>query len=730
MQKEAGPSMLYMSTFPPRECGIATFTQDLLNAIDRKISPLIKSDILAMNRNGVNIYNYSKKVSSQISDTDMNDYVESALKINSDPSIKLVNIQHEYGIFGGEYGDYLSAFLEILEKPSILTLHSVLPSPNDQLKKVTQSICNKVNEIVVMTNKAKLILEEFYGIKTKINIIPHGIHSVPFESQTKEKIVLGLQNRIVLSSFGLLSEGKGYEYVIEALPEVVKRFPNLIYIIVGETHPNIRKKEGEKYRNFLSEKIESLGLQKHVKFYNKYAPLSELIQYLRATNIYMFANLDPNQVTSGVLSYALGSGRAVIATPILHAKDAIKHEETGMLVDFKQPKQFEQAILALLENKQLRKNIEKNVYHSTRSHTWSNVAAAYTKIFKEYLGITDPQIRNLPKINTSHLQKMTDDFGIIQFAEQTTPLLNSGYTLDDNARALIASSMHYQKYREFDQLKLIRTYLDYINYVQDDDGRLHNMVNIKRVIDKKNWSQDAHGRAIWALGHLISSDSLPKDFKREAEFTLAKALPMVSEIHSPRALAFTISGLHLYNKEKKSEVIISNIKKLGDELVGQYKANSKDDWHWFEPYLTYSNSKLSEALLHTYEATREPHYLEFALESLEFLISKTFNKDTFAPIGHRGWYKKEGQKALYDQQPIDVSYMVQTLILAHKVTQKERYKDLALNAFQWFLGKNSKNQMVYNEDTGGCHDGLGEGTINLNQGAESTVSYLIARLSL
>ncbi len=728
MKKEADNCILYMATYPPRECGIATFTKDISDSIDRIFFPALRSKILAMNNNGTNIYNYPKKVILQISDTELSDYLNMARKINLTRNIKLINIQHEFGIFRGEYGEYLLPFLEIVKKPIIITFHSVLQSPNDKLKKVVQEIAKRVEAIIVMTKKAVEILQEDYNLKTKIYVIPHGIPNVTFESQKREKANLGLRNKIILSSFGMIGPGKGYEYAIESLPQVIKKFPNFLYLIIGETHPLIRKREGERYRNLLDAKIKELKLEKNVKFYNKYVTLDEIIRYLKATDIYLSTSNDPNQITSGTLVYAMGVGRAIISTPFLHAKDIIT-ENRGRLVEFEKPDSYANAIIELLSNESQRREMEKNAYHYTRHMTWHNVAAAYGRVFKDIMQKEGIAIQELPKINIKHLVRLTDDFGILQFASQSAPDINSGYTLDDNARALLTCTMHYERFNEYKQLKLIKRYLDYINYVKNSDGKLYNFVDRNKKIEKK-WSEDAHGRALWALGYLLSIENIPKDIRNKAENLFLETLPATSIMKSPRAIAFTIIGLYYYNRNKKSAYIERNIKKLADFLVDLYKGTAKKDWQWFEQYLTYSNSKLPEALFYAYDATKNSEYLEIAEASFNFLISKTFEKDTFIPIGQRGWYFKGKERAYFDQQPIDAGYTVQSLITAYRITQNEKYKDYAINAFQWFLGKNMLQQTVYNIQTGGCHDGLGENSINLNQGAEATVSYLIARLSL
>lgn len=722
-------TILFMGTYPPRECGIATFTRDLETAVGKRMASSGKTEIVAMNRNDVNIYNYPKKVKYEVNDTDLNDFIEVAEKINAREDVKVVCIQHEFGLFGGEWGDHLLMFLEKIEKPVIVTFHSVLPSPNDKLIRVVRGIGKKADEIVVMTESGVDILRNVYGLENKINVIPHGIPTTSFDDQTKAKEELGFSDKIILSSFGMVSQNKGYEYIIEAMPAVVKKFPNVLFLIVGETHPNIRKEFGEEYRNQLVEIIKKHKLEKHVKFYNKYLTLDEIIQYLKATDVYLCGGVNPDQITSGTLVYAMGCGRAVISTPFIHAKDVVQPQR-GMLAKFENPKSFSEAILKMLENPEMRKSMETHAYHQTRYMTWPNVALRYCEMFKNYLNIESEEAKALPLINTAHLDKLTDRFGIIQFSNQSVPDPVSGYTLDDNARAMLVCAKHYEKFKEYKQLKLIRTYLNYMKYVQEKDGKLYNFVDKSKKVDYKQWSEDAQGRAIWALGYLIASPNIPSDFKREAKEIFSKAVNAAAEINSPRAISFTIQGLCSYNEVIGLSEIKEKICSFADKLVSLYEANSKDNWNWFEGYLTYGNSKLSEAMFHAYAATLKEKYLDVAKESLNFLMSETFKDNIFVPIGQKGWYEKGGQRQFYDQQPIEAAYMIEALILAYKTTKEEEYRQKAFQTFKWFTGENTLKQVVYNETTGGCHDGLGEQTININQGAESTLAYLLARLNM
>ncbi|MFH1422357.1 MAG: glycosyltransferase [Planctomycetota bacterium] len=510
---------------------------------------------------------------------------------------------------------------------------------------------------------------------------------------------------------------------------MVKEFPELVYLIVGETHPIVRKNSGEEYRNKMIERVKELGLENNVKFYNKYLTLDEIILYVKAADIYISPSQNPNQITSGTLAYAMGCGRAVVSTPFLHAKDIVT-ENKGILAEFENPSSFAKGILEILRNPEKRKSMESHAYHETREMTWPNVAVKYCKLFDSCLHLESEETRALPKINTAHLSRLTDNFGVIQFSKQWTPDPTSGYTLDDNARALLVCVKHFEKFKEYKQLNLMKTYLNYIKYVQNKNGKLYNLVTKDKEIDENSWSEDAQGRTIWALGFLINAPHIPADFKREAQEILIWAINSAEKIQSPRAAAFTIQGLCCYNNSMNSDKIKARIGKLADFLVERYNESSNEGWKWFEKYLTYANSKLCEALFYAYKATQKEKYLKIAEESLQFLIKETFEGNMFVPIGQDGWYAEMGKKKIYDQQPIEAAYMVDALIEAYRTTKEDIYRQRAFQAFRWFTGDNTKGQVVYNETTGGCCDGLGERTININQGAESTLAYLLARLSM
>jgi hypothetical protein len=526
----------------------------------------------------------------------------------------------------------------------------------------------------------------------------------------------------------MLGPGKGYEYVIDSLPKVVEKYPSVLYLIIGETHPHIREREGERYRKFLKRKIRKLGLENHVKFYDRYHTLSEIIKFLHATDIYICSNTDPNQATSGTLVYALGCGKAVISTPFLHAKEMLE-KSSGILAEFSNPDSFAQAILRILSDHKLKTKLEESAYSCTRNMIWTNVALSYMNLFKRYAEMPHAHSK-IPKIKLNHLITLTDNFGIIQFAKKTKPDIKSGYSVDDVARALIACSMYIDKIGKDSVLKFMPIYLDFIEYIQDKDGKFFNFVDMYGKADYIHWSEDAHGRTMWALGQVVSNSKISEDLRKRAQGLFIKGLEQAKGMKSPRAVSFTIQGLYSYNLAFPSKSNLNIIRSLADHLVSIYGDNSSKDWNWFEQYLTYANGKLPESLFYAYLATKEKRYLKIAEASLEFLSKVTSKGSTFHPIGHDGWYMRNGHRAHFDQQPIETSSMVQCFSLAFKVTGKKKYKTKTKTTFSWFLGKNRLKRTIYDETTGGCHDGLGSEAINLNQGAESTLVYLIARLSL
>jgi len=727
MVKDKIGNILHVGTYPPRECGIATFTKDLTDALNLKFNPEVKSKITAIN-DSTNFYNYKKNVLFQIDQTNREDYINLAHKINIDPKITLVHLQHEFGIYGGSAGRYIVDFLNRLEKPILTTLHTVVPRPNLAMRETLVDIVDKSYAVIVMSNKAQKILGKNYKINiSKINVIPHGVPQVPFVSPGIAKRKLGLAGKIVLSTFGMLNPNKGIEYAISALPSVLKKFPNLIYLVIGATHPVVRKKTGEDYRNFLRDKVDALGLTKWVKFYNKYISLNEIIDYLQATDIYISPTLDQFQTVSGTISYALGCGRPVISTASTYAKEVVTRN-SGKLVKFRDSESISGAILTLLSKSQSLIETSQSAYANTRQMTWANVATSHFDLYKKYTRLKVFETK-FPKIKLLHLKRLSSDFGIWQFARFTRPDKKYGYCLDDNTRALIVACMYYKYSKQKFVLDLVNTYLSFIGFCQTKNGKFHNFINSKRIFYDKIGSEDSFGRAIWALGYCASQKKLPRKIRISAENLLKRSIGMIDKIKSLRARSFIAAGIYHYNQKPNKSKFSKIIKKFADHQMKLYREIFSTKWKWFENQLTYSNSKLIDTLLYEYLLSKKERYLSTALECLKFLKSITISRKYFSPIGQSGWYVRGGKRSHFDQQAEDTSSMASTLLLAYKITRNRQYLEDATAVFNWFLGKNSLRQMIYDEVTGGCFDGLGKYSVNLNQGAESTISYLLARLT-
>jgi len=730
--KKKSPSnntVLYLSTFPPRECGIATFTQDLTEAMDKWFNPAVKSSIVALNETPFNFYRYGKKVVNDIPANNLEHYVALAQHINERDDVKLVNIQHEFGLFGGEWGDYLIPFLQVVKKPVVTTFHSVLPNPTDHLMNVVRFICEKSAAVIVMNSLSKETLSQTYGIpKSKIFLTSHGIPDTTLEPSEKYKELLGLKGKLVLSTFGLLSRDKGIEYALRALPRVIRRFPHVIYLVLGATHPVVRRQEGEAYRNFLVREVEQLKLRGHVKFYNKYLSLDEVITYLKATDLYISPTVTKVQSVSGTLAYALGCGRPVVATSTEYSKYLVR-KDFGVLVKCRNSHAIANAILELLRDEKRLKSMCKQAYEATRYMTWSNVAGQYFRLYAKIANIKSEE-KKLPEVKLDHLRRLTDSFGIIHHARYSKPEKRFGYSMDDNARALIAVIKYYcnSAEKEKEVLSLMETYLKFIKFVQRAGGSFANIVSSRRKRDGTK-DEDVQGRGVWALGYAASCNGIPHAMRKEAERMFFKALDAIRHISSPRATAFAMTGLYYYLKQFPRPKVAKIFRKLADRQVELYKNTASPDWQWFEDHLTYSNSKLPESLFYAYDITKRKKYLDIAVTSLKFLSRITFEPRYYSPIGQNGWYFRYGKRAYFDQHPEDVAAMVETKLVAYKITGDSVHLNDAIKAFRWFLGRNYLEQMMYNENTGGCHDGLGKEGINLNQGAESTISYLLARLA-
>jgi glycosyltransferase involved in cell wall biosynthesis len=726
--KQDLPEIIFITSFPPKVCGIATYSEDLVKSLQNKFGKSFKAIICPIETEDEH-YDYAIKTPYHLNSSDYDSYIQLANQINSNDHIELVMLQHEFGFFSNTKNG-LSKLLQALEKDIVTTFHTVLPNPDFEIRKQVQEIARYSKSIIVMTGISATILSEEYGVaRDKINIIPHGTHLLPWTDKTALKYKYDLKDKKVLSTFGLLGSGKNIETTLRALPEIIAEHPDVLFLIIGKTHPGIIKNDGEEYRISLEKIVRELHLEKNIRFVNEYLPLEELLEYLQLTDIYLFTSKDRNQVVSGTFSYAISCGCPIISTPIPHALEVLT-EDTGIIIGFESPEQLANAVKEVFKDEEMQDKLSSNALKKMAPTAWENSSILHASLFQK-LGSKRIQLQySLPKVNLSHIQNMTTEFGMIQFAKINIPDIDSGYTLDDNARAMIAICEHFGQTGDEEDLKLIAIYLDFIEFCQQPDGSFLNYVNEDKEFTPQNYEtnlEDSNGRAIWALGYLLSKrNTLPEKMLKKAEKIIQKNLPFAEKIYSTRAMAFIIKGLYY----QKSEQNIPILNLLATRLEKMYRHESQDNWQWFESYLTYGNSVIPEAMLCAWISTGNKIYKKIALESFQFLLSKIFLEDSIRVISNKGWLQKHEIKKKSDggEQPIDVAYTVLALSMFKKYFESDQYPEMMQNAFNWFLGKNHLNQIIYNPATGGCYDGLEEKNVNLNQGAESTVSYLMARL--
>lgn len=736
--KTPNGDIYFISTYPPRNCGIATFTNDLSRAVGEEIGSK-HIHIVAMN-NRPDGYEYPKEVAFEISQNQIHDYRLAAEYINLS-NAKVVSLQHEFGIFGGEKGIYITHLLSNLKKPVVTTLHTVIKEPEDGYKRVLVEIARLSQRLVVMSHQAIEILQEVYNIpEEKIRFIHHGVPDVSFVDPNFYKDRFNVEGRFVILTFGLLNPNKGIETVIDALPKVVEKHPNVAYIVLGATHPEVKKQHGESYRLSLQRKVEELGLEKYVFFHNRFVTFEELCEFIGASDIYITPYLSKEQITSGTLAYAVGMGKAVISTPYWYAEEMLK-EGRGKLVDFNNPKMMANAIIELIENEKERHAMRKRAYEFGRNMTWRCVARSYVDVFREAMGVYERKTElyaiktrfvpqdSVPEINMEHLFRLTDDTGIIQHSSYCVPDRRFGYSTDDVARALVVVLMAYDQLKDERLLRLANTYIAFLKHAQCENGRFHNFMDYTRKFLDEEGSEDTLGRALWGLGYAVQYG--PSDWFRMLARELFEKATLDLNLHHPMAKAYAITGFyHFLQRYIGATAAKRKLYDLAVSLANAYKECKRKGWSWFSDSVTYGNAKLPYAMLLAYKITDEQEFKTIGIESLEFLTNVTYNNSYFDFIGNNHWYEKENGKSTYDQQPIEAGYAVEAYVLAYEVTKNQKYLELARCAFDWFLGKNRLGVSLYDFSTGACYDGLTPYGPNLNQGAESVIAFLLANLTM
>jgi len=738
MAKVATKKVAFISSFLPRKCGIATFTSDLIENLAVSAKGGFEPLVVAMRSD--NDLKYDDPVKFEIRQDVKNDYICAADYINFS-HVDLISVQHEFGLFGGEAGSYISLLLNRLKAPIITTLHTVLGDPNPAHHKSLADVCNACYKVITMNERGVGMLRAIYGIAgKKIQLIAHGIPDLPFVDSNYYKHQFGMEGRRTILTFGLLSKNKGIEVMLKAIPVIIKAQPSILYIVLGMTHPSVLRQDGESYRFSLQRMVKELGLQEHVIFHNRFVNDEELRNFLCAADIYATPYLNREQLTSGTLSFAVGTGKAVVSTPYWAAEELLA-DGRGKLVPFGDSKLMAEAITDILQDDSLFYSLRRRAYDYGRSRIWPKIGQAYWRLFsakqvpvritvKTTLSAAETiSSIEVPEPSLAHLKRLTDDTGLYQHAKFAIPHREHGYCTDDNARAVIAMIRYYAQYPEPEALKLFDTYLSFILHSQNTDGTVRNLMNFDRSWRRDEPANDALGRVLWALGTVMAKPPSPS-YLSVIKDCFDKSVGHVEKQY-PRGMAYSILGMSDYLKQFPGA---SDIKRqLGiaaDEMIAQYDENSYPDWQWFEDALTCDNAVLPHALFVASLTLRNKKYLAVAQKTCEFLLANTLDGDHFSFIGNKGWYERGQTKATFDQQPIEAASTVMMLRPAYDATQNSRYLMLQRKAFDWFLGQNDLHIPLYDFRTKGCCDALIPDGVNINQGAESTLSFLLSLLSI
>ncbi|MBN1426962.1 MAG: glycosyltransferase [Anaerolineae bacterium] len=727
----------------PRHCGIATFTTDLLTALAAE-APEIEFWGVVMNDTPEG-YRYPSQVRFEVNQRTLSDYRLAADFLNMS-QVDVVCLQHEFGIFGGDNGTYILDMLANLRMPSVTTLHTVLQTPTAGQITIIRRIAQISDRIVVMSRRSEAVLREVYNIpQDKVVLIHHGIPDVPFVDPNYYKDQFGVEGRKVLLTFGLLSPGKGIETVLDALPKVVEQNPDVVYIVLGATHPHVKKEQGEGYRLSLQRRARDLGIEKHLIFHNRFVDLAELCAFLGATDVYVTPYLNREQVVSGTLAYALGAGKATVSTPYWYAEEMLA-EGRGRIIPFQDAEALASQVNDLFTKEVERHAMRKRAYTFCRDMIWSKVARRYLDLFSVVKQERKSRPRavfpiktmntvpgEIPNPDLSHIIRLTDNVGILQHTKFIVPNRLHGYCTDDNARALIAILMAQDLTIEDRVIAdLACTYISFLYHAYNENaGRFRNFMGYDRRWSEETGSEDSHGRAVWGLGEAIAlcqSD----DIRGAALDLFERALPALIDFESPRAWSFALVGIHAYLRKFSGDSEVRRIReRLANRLFQLYQENATSQWPWIEQTVTYANGKIPQALIMSGQWVPNEEMIQAGLCSLEWLIDiQTDDRGYFIPIGNNGWYIRGGAKARFDQQPIEALNMIEACRQAYNVTSDTKWIAYAQRCMEWFLGRNDLGVPLYNHKTGGCFDGLTVDGPNRNQGAESTLACVLSLLNL
>jgi glycosyltransferase involved in cell wall biosynthesis len=729
----------FVGDYLPRKCGIATFTHDMYASVAGRF-PDVHCSVVPVNDRPEG-YDYAPEVRFEIAEQDLDSYLRAADFLNF-ANTDVVSLQHEYGIYGGPAGSHVLGLLRDLRMPVVTTLHTVLRKPDPDQWRVLVQLAELSARVVVMTDRARDFLRTIYGVpEARIDVIAHGIPDTPFAAPGPFKEQFGVEGRPVALTFGLLSPNKGVEHMLRAVPEIVGAFPDFVYIVLGATHPELVRQQGERYRLGLERLARDLGIGKHVIFYNRFVELDELTEFIQAADVYVTPYLNPAQITSGTLAYTFGCGKAIVSTPYWHAEDLLSGGR-GVLVPFADSEALAREVCGLLADEPRRLAMCRRAYELGREMVWARSAVHYMESFQRARQARQDQpfkpltVRtlaeqqaDLPDWRLDHLETLSDSTGVFQHASYTVPNFAEGYCTDDNARALLLTAMLDELGQDGPTIRrLANTTAAFLQAAFDRSRRrFRNFMSFDRRWLEEVGSADCHGRALWALGACVGR-SRRADLPPWAASHFEPALTAVPEMDSPRAWAFSLLGVHEYFRRFSGDRLTGQVRdELTARLLGLYERTATPDWPWFEEILSYDNARLPHALIASGLDSGDAKALEVGLEALGWLVKvQRAPQGHFRSIGCHGFYRKGGERARFDQQPVEANATVAACLEAYRATKLSRWVHEARSAFEWFLGRNDLGEELYDPSTGGCCDGLQEDRVNRNQGAESTLAFLLS----
>jgi len=737
--RNANPDMnvALIGNYVPRHCGIATFTTDVATWVKASLGPKSDVFVVAMNDRPEG-YDYPPMVRFEVHASNPRDYPRAADYVNLS-EVDLVCLQHEFGIFGGTRGTYIVELLRELRKPVVTTAHTVLPEPDPERRKALADVCRLSDAVVVMSMKSIDFLEEYYGVdRAKVHMIHHGVPDMPFGNPDDYKPRWGLSGKTVLLTFGLLHPRKGIEYMIRAMPQIVERFGDATYVVLGATHPPVKLREGEKYRFSLKQLARDLGVEDNVVFYDRFVSLEELTHFLAACDIYVTPYLDMNQIVSGTLAYAMGLGKPIVSTPYYYAVELLS-DGRGIIVPVKDPPAMAAAAIGLLDDPEAMMKMRRKSYELGHKMAWKEVSRQYVELFGQVLAGRKAapapapvarkvvSLRDLPRPRLDHLARLTDATGLLHGAYFDIPDRTSGYTTEDNALALAAAVLAHVQTDDPLSLELARTYLGMLRYMQRPDGKFHNLLNYDKSYADESGGQECQGKAVAGLGLAVALDP-DESVVSFAKLMFDDALVGI-DITYPRAMAYAACGCYHYlTRFPGASLPGSALVSMADVLLETYRSVASGGWDWFEDTLAYANGLLPRALLLAYRETLDERYRDTALESLEFLTRTCFHNGYFDLVGDQGWFPRDGERATFNQLPIEATSLAEAYIDAYVVERDERYLELARAAFEWFIGRNVQNTPLYDFAAFACADSLIRGGVSPNRGAEATTQWLLALL--